>query len=254
MRGVRSGLKGRIADETAKDPRAARGLRTPCGASRRSTISPPARLLCGLVHAGNTVDPVTSQFDGDISERITPRPRCISCSSRFEPQPRRRRGDRARHGDAGARPLPAVDRGPAQGQALSVEDRVEQLFHEKSVTAYGAWNRQFDQTIAALRFKVEGKELAIESTLTRCCRIARRPSAAPRRRRWRKTFKANERTFALITNTLAKDKEISDRWRGFQDIADARHLANRVEREGGGMRLSLPSAPPIRGCRTATTR
>src|SRR5690606_28655441 len=37
--------------------------------------------------------------------------------------------------------------------------------------------------------------------------------------------------FTLITNTLAKDKEISDRWRGFEDIADSRHLANRVERE-----------------------
>src|SRR5205814_10497414 len=46
-----------------------------------------------------------------------------------------------------------------------------------------------------------------------------------------RTFKANERTFALITNTLAKDKEISDRWRSFTDVADARHLANRVERE-----------------------
>ncbi|TDM81742.1 oligoendopeptidase F, partial [Lactobacillus crispatus] len=46
-----------------------------------------------------------------------------------------------------------------------------------------------------------------------------------------KTFKDNERTFALITNTLAKDKEISDRWRGFQDVADSRHLNNRVERE-----------------------
>ncbi len=45
------------------------------------------------------------------------------------------------------------------------------------------------------------------------------------------TFKANIRTFTLITNTLAKDKEISDRWRGFEDIADSRHLANRVERE-----------------------
>src|SRR5690606_16921873 len=28
-----------------------------------------------------------------------------------------------------------------------------------------------------------------------------------------------------------KDKEISDRWRGFHDVADSRHLANRVERE-----------------------
>jgi oligoendopeptidase F len=37
--------------------------------------------------------------------------------------------------------------------------------------------------------------------------------------------------FTLITNTLAKDKEISDRWRGFDDVADSRHLANRVERE-----------------------
>jgi oligoendopeptidase F len=44
-----------------------------------------------------------------------------------------------------------------------------------------------------------------------------------------KTFGANIKLFALITNTLAKDKEISDRWRGFKDIADARHLSNRVE-------------------------
>ena len=45
------------------------------------------------------------------------------------------------------------------------------------------------------------------------------------------TLKDNLRTFALITNTLAKDKEIHDRWHGFQDIADSRHLSNRVERE-----------------------
>ena len=44
-------------------------------------------------------------------------------------------------------------------------------------------------------------------------------------------FKDNARLFTLITNTLAKDKEISDRWRGFKDVADSRHLANRVERE-----------------------
>ncbi len=44
-------------------------------------------------------------------------------------------------------------------------------------------------------------------------------------------FKDNVRLFTLITNTLAKDKEISDRWRGFKDVADSRHLANRVEAE-----------------------
>src|SRR5204862_3486040 len=45
------------------------------------------------------------------------------------------------------------------------------------------------------------------------------------------TFKENLRLFALVTNTLAKDKEISDRWRGFADVAESRHLANRVEPE-----------------------
>ena len=46
-----------------------------------------------------------------------------------------------------------------------LEDRVEELFHEKSVTGYSAWNRSFDETIAGLRFKIAGKSLAIESTL-----------------------------------------------------------------------------------------
>ena len=43
--------------------------------------------------------------------------------------------------------------------------------------------------------------------------------------------RANKRLFAHITNVLAKDKEISDRWRGFKDIADSRHMANSIERE-----------------------
>ena len=46
-----------------------------------------------------------------------------------------------------------------------LEDRVELLFHEKSVTGRGAWNRLFDETMTALRFDVGGKELAIEPTL-----------------------------------------------------------------------------------------
>src|SRR6185437_6645594 len=111
-----------------------------------------------------------------------------------------------------------------------LEDRVEQLFHEKSQSGYSAWNRLFDQTISSLRFKVTGKELAIEPTLSflQDRDGTKRKAAAEA---LAKSFKANERTFALITNTLAKDKEISDRWRGFKDVADSRHLNNRVERE-----------------------
>src|SRR5438132_88397 len=118
----------------------------------------------------------------------------------------------------------------SKDKPYQLEDRIEQLFHEKSVTAYSAWNRLFDETIAQLRFKVAGKSLAIEPTLNlmQDSKEANRKAAA---RALAKTFRENLRTFALITNILAKDKEISDRWRGFADVADARHLSNRVEPE-----------------------
>src|SRR5262249_40415764 len=97
-------------------------------------------------------------------------------------------------------------------------------------TAYSAWNRLFDESIANLRFKVGTKSLAIEPTLN----LLQDTSEASRKaaaQALAKTFKENLRTFALITNVLAKDKEISDRWRGFADVADGRHLSNRVEPE-----------------------
>ena len=77
---------------------------------------------------------------------------------------------------------------------------------------------------------MRGEELPIEPTLNKL----QDPDESVRKDAsdaLAKTFKANLRTFTLITNTLAKDKEISDRWRGFEDVADSRHLANRVERE-----------------------
>ena len=104
------------------------------------------------------------------------------------------------------------------------------MFHEKSVTARGAWNRLFDETMTELRFDVGGEEMLLEPTLNRlqdADGAIRREAAEA----LAATFRKNLRTFTLITNTLAKDKEISDRWRGFQDIADSRHLANRVEKD-----------------------
>jgi oligoendopeptidase F len=113
---------------------------------------------------------------------------------------------------------------------FQLEDRIEQLFHEKSTTGRSAWNRLFDETMASLRFEVDGETLTLEPTLTRLQDAdgARRKSAAEA---ISKTLGENARLFTLITNTLAKDKEIADRWRGFADVADSRHLANRVERE-----------------------
>ncbi|MBB3136444.1 oligoendopeptidase F [Rhizobium pisi] len=111
-----------------------------------------------------------------------------------------------------------------------LDDRLEQLFLEKSMTSAAAFNRLFDETMAELRYEIDGEKVPLEVALNmlqeKDPEVRHKAAMA-----LAETFKANIRVFTLITNTLAKDKDISDRWRGFEDIADSRHLANRVERE-----------------------
>lgn len=183
----------------------------------------------GLLHAGNTTDPLISKFYGDTNERLT----AAYLHLLFFGLELNRIDDAL---------LEAAMAEPALGhyrpwiedvrkeKPHQLEDRVEELFHEKSITGYSAWNRLYDETVASLRFDVNGKTLGIEQALNllQDADGKKRKAAAEALAR---TFKANLRTFAHVTNTLAKDKEISDRWRGFSDVADARHLSNRVERE-----------------------
>jgi len=185
--------------------------------------------FASLVYSGNTTDPVRAKFFGDVQERIT-----TSSSHLLFFSLELNKIDDAVLEHAMADPAlshyrPWIE-DVRKEKPYQLEDRIEQLFHEKSVTGQGAWNRLFDDTVASLRFKVGAKTLPIEPTLSllQDRNAATRKTAAQALGR---TFAQHLRTFTLITNTLAKDKEISDRWRGFADIADARHLANRVERE-----------------------
>jgi oligoendopeptidase F len=184
--------------------------------------------FAGLIHAGDTLDPARTKFYGDVQERLT----AASIHLLFFTLELNRIDDavldKAMANSALGHYRPWLE-DVRRYRPYQLEDRVEQLFHEKSVTAYSAWNRHFDATIANLRFKVAGKSLAIEPTLNflQDRSGAKRKAAA---QALALTFKDNVQQFTLITNTLAKDKEISDRWRGFADIADERHLSNRVER------------------------
>jgi len=111
-----------------------------------------------------------------------------------------------------------------------LNQELELLFHDKSVTSRSAWSRLFNETIAALRFEVDGEQLSLEPTLT----LMTNPDENKRRaaaQALTKVFRENNRMFTLVMNTLVKDKEISDRWRGFEDVAASRHLSNRVEPE-----------------------
>lgn len=182
-----------------------------------------------LVYSGDTTDPQRAKFYGDAHEKMTK----ASSDLLFFTLELNRIGDALIDKAVAAGPLghyrPWIE-DLRKDKPYQLDDEIEQLFLDKSVTTYAAWNRLFDETIAALRFDIDGETLAIEPTLNKLldAKGEVREKAA---QALAKTFKENLRTFGLITNVLAKDKEISDRWRGFSDVADSRHLANRVERE-----------------------
>jgi len=182
-----------------------------------------------LYYVGNTTDSARSKFYGDVNSKITE----FSTQLLFFELELNRIEDaklaEALKVPALAHYKPWLDNLRAE-KPYQLDDKTEQLFLEKSQTAAGAFNRLFDETMAGLKFKVSGKELALEPTLT----LMQSPDGKKRKaaaEALAKTFGQNVKLFTLITNTLAKDKEISDKWRGFKDIADARHLSNRVEPE-----------------------
>jgi oligoendopeptidase F len=182
-----------------------------------------------LLYAADTSDPKRQKFFGDIQEKIT----AISSKLLFFPLELNRLDDKTletamEHSELGHyRPWIEDLR---KEKPYQLEDKIEQLFHEKAVTSRGAWDRLFSETMTSLRFDVSGEKLSLEPTLNRLLD----PDEKKRRKAAEAlaaTFSENIRLFTLITNTLAKDKEISDRWRGFADVADSRHLNNRVEKE-----------------------
>ena len=182
-----------------------------------------------LYYVGDTTDSARSKFYGDVNTKMTD---MSSLLLFFELELNgidEAAMAKAMQVPALAHYKPWLDNLRAE-KPYQLDDKTEQLFLEKSQTGFGAFNRLFDETMAGLRFHVNGEELTLEPTLN----LMQHHDEAKRKAgsdALAKTFGDNIKLFTLITNTLAKDKEISDRWRGFKDIAAARHLSNRVEPE-----------------------
>ena len=185
--------------------------------------------FASLVYAGDTSDAAGAKFYGDAQEKITD----IARSLLFFELELNRLDDAKLEAAIKGSPLehyrPWLE-DIRKERPHQLADDLEELFLEKSVTGVAAWNRLFDDTVAGLRFDFAGEELTLEPLLAKLQDPdeAKRETAA---HALAKTLGANLRVFTLIMNTIAKDKEISDRWRKFGDVADSRHLANRVEPE-----------------------
>jgi oligoendopeptidase F len=128
-----------------------------------------------------------------------------------------------------ARYKPVFDRMRAmRPHQLSAE--LEQFLHDQGVVGASAWNKLFDETMAGLMFKVGEEELNLEATLNLLTDTdrARREAGA---KALAEVFEKNVKLFARIHNTLAKEKEIHDRWRKMPSPQHGRHLSNHVEPE-----------------------
>ncbi|MEL6372553.1 MAG: M3 family oligoendopeptidase [Pseudomonadota bacterium] len=182
-----------------------------------------------LRYAADTSDADAAKFYGDMNETLTT---IMSELLFFELELNEIPEDDLEHAlthDALARFKPWFD-DLRKEKPFQLDERLERVFNEKNTTSRGAFNRLFNETMTALRFQIDDQALPLEPTLnllTSADGAERKKGASA----LSTVFRDNVRLFTLITNTLAKDKEISDRWRGFEDVADGRHLANRVERQ-----------------------
>src|SRR5205809_6605265 len=180
-----------------------------------------------LVHAGNLADPEIGRFFQTMQEKIN----AVSTALLFFTLELNRLGDadlEAKEADpALARYHPWL-RDTRAFRPYQLSDEIEELLHEKYLAGRAAWTRLFDETIADLRFPIRGRELTEAEALNllsdRDPDIRREAAMGIG-----EVLAKNTRTFALITNTLAKDKEIEDRWRGFARPISSRNLANFVE-------------------------
>ena len=111
-----------------------------------------------------------------------------------------------------------------------LSDELEKFLHDQSVVGSAAWNKLFDETIAGLMFEIDGEEYNIEGTLNFLTDSdrAKREAAAHELAR---VFGENIKIFARVHNTLAKEKEVEDRWRKMPTPQTGRHLSNHVEPE-----------------------
>lgn len=185
--------------------------------------------FAGLRYYQNTMDAERAKFMSDLQDRLT---RYTTPLVFFTLELNRLPDDHleklfAENSDL-ARYKPVFDRIRAM-KPYQLSDEMEKFLHDMGVVG-DAWERLFDETIAGLKFEVEGEELGIEETLNLLSEQdrAKRESGA---RALGETFSNNIKTFARVHNTQAKEKEVMDRWRGMPTPQTGRHLANHVEPE-----------------------
>ena len=197
---------------------------------RIDTVAGRVMSYAGLRYYQNTMDSARAKFLSDCQDRIT----SFTTPLVFFSLELNRIDDAAlearfaENADL-ARYKPIFERIRAM-RPYQLSDELETFLHDQSAVGAAAWNRLFDETTAGLEFTVKGETLNLEATLnllTDTDRATREAAA----RELARVFGQNIKLFSRVHNTLAKEKEIEDRWRKMPTAQTARHLSNQVEPE-----------------------
>lgn len=197
-----------------------------------------------LCFAADIANPATGRFLQEIKEQTTD----ISANTLFFTLELNRIGDEILKAQLAApeaaRYRPWIEN-IRDFRPHQLANDLEKLLHEKSPCGSSAWVRLYDETLAHLRFKVNGKSLNLADTLDLMSdndQSLRRKAA----KAMGKSLKGEIRLFTLISNTLAKDKAVNDRWRNYRSPVSERNLENQVEGKvvealAGSVRSSYPN-------------
>ncbi len=186
--------------------------------------------FAGLRYYQLTTDPERAKFMSDMQDKLTEHTtKLVFYGLEFNRLDEEALSKLLSQDTALARYKPVFDRMRAM-KPYQLSDEMERFLHDQSVIGATAWNRLFDETIASLVFTIDGEDLPLEAATNKLSEQDRdtREAAA---REIARVLRENTSLFARVHNTLAKDKEIEDRWRKMPTPQTGRHLSNHVEAE-----------------------
>ena len=186
--------------------------------------------FAGLRYYQLTTDPERAKFMSDMQDKLTEHTtKLVFYGLEFNRLDEEALSKLLSQNTALARYKPVFDRMRAM-KPYQLSDEMEKFLHDQSVVGATAWNRLFDETIASLVFTIDGEDLPLEAATNELSEQDRdtREAAA---REIARVLRENTSLFARVHNTLAKDKEIEDRWRKMPTPQTGRHLSNHVEAE-----------------------
>ena len=186
--------------------------------------------FAGLRYYQLTTDPERAKFMSDMQNKLTEyTTKLVFYGLEFNRLEEEALSKLLAQNAALARYKPVFDRMRAM-KPYQLSDELEKFLHDKSVVGAAAWNRLFDETVASLVFTIYWEDLPLEAAANKLSEQDRgtREAAA---REIARVLRKNTSLFARVHNTLAKEKEIEDRWRKMPTPQTGRHLSNHVEAE-----------------------